>query len=327
MFDDILTVLSVMGKVTIKKFKEVYDILLKQMFNGDEQQRLEHSYYDILRELEAMGHCEIDYTKRQVLVCPPSFALLPIRGLPRIVLAGGRSEQMINSLIRLAKKNSDKINVEFIDVPTAKNALFPKSIFVEAKSIGILKQVVKKLKLEGDLEIPASYCLLGSSPSVSEVKNALTFNYADEPNWKKTVFCRNNLYFRQFECSDEIRLVKYTNPMSQQHYIWIWLKKNAAAIDISWGRYVILHHYKSKVLLFDSVRKRFAVPSILPLPKQLSKAAIFSTGFLPRNKILRKQVGNLNENMNITVYDGVSNTLAIEISKKLGIDLLEANLS
>ncbi|MEH7379107.1 hypothetical protein V7138_01295 [Bacillus sp. JJ1533] len=324
---DILTVLSVMGKVSFEKFKEVYDILLKQMFNRDEKLVLEYSHYTILRELEAMGYCEIDYIKRQVLVCPPSFALLPIRGLPRLVLAGGRSIEMVNYITRLAKKNSDKINVSFVDVPTAKNALFPKSIFVEAKNIFILKQVVKKLKLEGNIEIPASYCLLGSSPSVSEVNNALIFNYADEPNWKKTVFCRENLYFRQFETFDEIRLVKYTNPMSQQHYTWVWFNKNAAAIDISWGRYLILHYYKSKVLLFDSVRKRFAVPAILPLPKQLYKAAIFSTGILPRNKILRKQIGNLNENMNITVFDCISDTIALEISKKLGLDLLEANLS
>ncbi|TKH04820.1 hypothetical protein FC682_11825 [Peribacillus simplex] len=327
MSDDILTVLSVMGKVTIEKFREIFDILHKQNFNEDEQQRLVYTHNDILKDLEAMGHCEVDYSKRKVFVCPPSFALLPWRGLPKIVLTGGRSVGMVNHLLRLNEKNSDKMIVRFSDLTPTKNPLFPKKIIIEGKSIGTLKQVIEKLGIEGNLEIPASNCLSISSPSISEINNLLTYNKINEPNWKKAVFCREKLHFRQFDCLDEFKLVSYTNPMSQQQYTFIWYKDSAAVIDRQWGRYFVLQHYKTNILLFDPIKKRFAVPSTIPLPKQLARAAIFSTGNLPRYKILRKQVGTVSENINITVYDGVADTLALEISKKLGQELLEAKLN
>jgi hypothetical protein len=325
--DDILSVLSVMGKISFEKFKEIYEILLKNRFNEDEQQRLIYSHYDLLRDLEAMGYCEVDYVNRKVFICPPSFALLPCMGLPKIVLSGGRTDKIVSHLSRLASKNSDKININYLEQYSAKSPLFPKTIFVEAKSLSIIKQVVDKVGLEGNIETPASFHLTMSSPNVSEIINNLRFSEMIEPNWKSMVFCRGNLYFKQFNCSDEYKLINYTNPISQQQYTWIWNKKYAANIDRDWGRYAILHHFRKKILLFDPIKQRFAVPSTTPLPKQLSRAAIFSTGYLPRYKVLRKEIGNLHEDRNLTVYEGISESLALDISKKLGLELLEANLS
>lgn len=327
MSDDILSVLSVMGKISFEKFKEIYEILLKNYFNEDEQRRLLYSHYDLLRDLEALGYCEVDYLNRKIFICPPSFALLPIMGLPKIVLSGGRSDKIVNHLSRLASKNPDKININYLEQFSAKSPLFPKTIFVEAKSLSIIKQVVDKVGLEGNIEIPASSYLALSSPNVSEIINNLQFNEMVAPNWKTMVFCRENLYFKQFYCSDEYKLTNYTSPITQQQQTWIWIKNFAANIDRDWGRFVILNHFRKKILLFDSAKQRFAVPSTTPLPKQLSRAAIFSTGYLPRYKILRNEIGNLNKDRNLTVYEGVNKSLASEISKKLDLDLLEANFS
>ncbi|MBZ5752453.1 hypothetical protein [Metabacillus rhizolycopersici] len=326
MFDDILTVLSVIGSIKLEKFREVYDTLLKHRFNEDEQQRLLYSHNDVLRDLEALGHCEVDYSNRKIYICPPSFALLPSRGLPRIVLAGGRSEKMLKRLMKLVNKNSDKVSVILSDHLSVKNPLFPQTICIEAKSIGILKQVTERIGIEGNLEIPASWCLSIASPSVNDISKSLVYSELVEPNWKKAVFCYERLYFRQFECSDEIKLVKYKNPISQQQYTWIWNGNAAATIDRGWGRYVILNNHKSRMLLFDQVKQRFAIPSTMPLPKQLARAATLCTGFLPRKKAIRKQIGYLPRETNITVYEGVTEFIALEISKKLGLDLLETNL-
>ncbi|PVC67983.1 hypothetical protein C2I27_15245 [Priestia megaterium] len=326
MSNDILSVLSVIGSIKFEKFREVYDILLKHNFDQDEQQRLLYSYYDLLSDLETLGHCEVDYVNRQIYICPPSFALLPSRGLPKIILAGSRSENMIKWLIRLGNKHSDKVNVTFSEHFSTKNPLFPQLICIEAKSVGVLKKVTQGIRLEGNLKIAASWNLLAASPSINDINKSLIYNKVVEPNWKKKTFSHERLYFREFECPDEIKLVNYTNPISQQQYTWIWKGDKAAPIDRRWGRYTILNHYKTKIILYDQIKQRFAIPSILPLPQQLGRAATLCTGYLPRKKVLRKQVGDLPENTNITVYDGVTEFMALEISKKLDLNLLNANL-
>ncbi|TXC92642.1 hypothetical protein FS935_00045 [Metabacillus litoralis] len=326
MFDDILTVLSVLGSIKFEKFRDVCDTLLKHYFNDDEQQRLLYNYYDIMRDLEALGHCEVDYENRIIYICPPSFALLPRRGLPRIVLAGGRSELMLKRITKLVNKNYDKVRIIFSDQLSAKNPLFPKTICIEAKSTQILKQVTERIGIEGDLKTPASWNLSITAPSVNDIYESLVYSEQFEPNWKKEVFCHENLYFRQFVCTDEIKLVKYKNPISQQQYTWIWNGNAAAKIDRGWGRYVILSRYKTDILLFDQIKQRFAIPSTIPLPKDLARAVSLCTGSLPRKKELHKQLGYLPRNTNITVYEGVNNLIALEISRKLGLNLLEANL-
>lgn len=315
-----------MGKIRIEKFKKVYDTLLKHEFGEDENERLHYSYFDVLNDLEMLGHCEVDYVSRQVCICPPSFALLPNRGMPKMVLAGGRSEDIINHLHRLAGKNADKLKVTLTDHSSANNVIFPPVICVEAKSRHILKQVTERIRAEGNISVPASWSLLSMAPSIEGIMDSLEYHKEVEPNWKKRTFCNVQLRFRLFDCLDKIKLVNYTNSMSQQQKTWIWNGNQAATIERNWGRYAVLSHYKAKVLLFDEIKQRLAVPATVPLPKELAKVAVLCSGYLPRKKLLHRQMGKLGKEARVTVYEGISGEMALEISKKLGQTLLECHL-
>ncbi|MDP7980344.1 hypothetical protein [Bacillus multifaciens] len=326
MSNDILSILSALGKINIEKFKKIYDILLRQEFGEDEEERLDYPYFNVLNDLEMLGHCEIDYISREIYVCPPSFALLPSRGIPKVVLAGGRSEKVIDHLYRLLKKNPDKLSVTTVDSAYAKNTVFPSTIYIEAKNQRILERIAEIIGAEGNFSVPACWTLLAAVPSIQEVMDSLKYNVEAELNWKKNIFCNIQLQFRQFHCSDKVKLINYTNPISQQQQTWIWNGKQAAKIDRNWGRYVLLAHYKIRVLLFDEINQSLAVPTTVPLPKELAKASALCSGYLPRDKALIKQVGKLNKGIRVTVYEGISNEMAVEISKKLGQNLVECHL-
>ncbi|HDX9659955.1 TPA: hypothetical protein ROY05_004666 [Bacillus toyonensis] len=326
MSNDILSFLTALGNMSIDKFKGIYDVILRREFRGSEDECSIYPYFQLLSDLEMLGHCEVDYMNRKIYVCPPSFALLPSRGLPRIVLAGGRCEDTINHLYRLAKKNPEKLSVNTVESVFTENIIFPPAIYIEAKNQKILKKVVEIIGVEGNPNTPACWSLLAVVPDLHEVIDSLEYNIEIELNWRKNTFCNLQLQFKKIQCSDKVKLINYTNPMSLQQQTWLWNEKQAAKVDRYWGRYIVLAYYKMSVLMFDEINQRLAVPVTVPLPKEVAKVAALCSGHLPREKMLIKQVGNLARGTKVTVYGGVPKQIAIEICRKLGQDLIEYNL-
>ncbi|MEB2268110.1 hypothetical protein LAV77_25190 [Priestia megaterium] len=325
MSNDILSILSSIGKIRIEKFKDIYDTLLKLESDKEEEDKTLYSYWDILNDLEALGHCEVDYENKYIYVCPPSFTLLPNRGTPQIILAGGRDLQLIKRLQNLADKNAEKIKVTLFNHPS-KNLIFPLGILIEAKSKRILEQVTKRIRVEGNMNVPSCWSLLNQNPNIRDLIDSLSYKIESEPNWKNSTFCYNRLHFKSFDCIDKVKLVNYINPYSQQQQTWIWNGTQSSIIDRNWGRYAILHHYKTSVIMFDLLNQRLAVPSSVPLPIQLAKVLTLCSGYLPRTKLLYKSNGPLKEKTMITVYERIPEAIAIEISKKLGQTLLGSSL-
>ena len=89
----------------------------------------------------------------------------------------------------------------------------------------------------------------------------------------------------------EYKLNEYT----YQHKLW---KDNKCYIvDLNWGRFIALKHFKKDVILFDSKRNKVAVPIELPLPRLLAETIMLLSGLAPNFRIIEEKKYRIYENI------------------------------
>jgi hypothetical protein len=325
MLNDILTVISSLGRVTFEKYRAIYETLMLPLLESDEHKLRPVS--EVLIHLEALGHCEVNYETRHVTVCPPTLVLLPQLGLPEAVLIGGRDEVLLQQLLKSAQKHQHffKVSIqtdELVGIP-----VLPSIIKVVATSKSILSQLAERLNLEYQLEYPAAYSVLTTTPNLKEIEDSLVYSDESEPNWKCSVFNPTRLRFVEGRDNSTNKLMMYTNPITQQQTFRLWAGKKAAAVDKNWGRYLSLQRHNISVLLYDVQKQRMAVPLTIPLPKPIHRAAVICSGLYPRKEELKQSVGLLKDHMPVIIYERVPDLMAQYISTKLGQQqLYETNL-
>ncbi|CAG7658401.1 hypothetical protein ACFQI7_32540 [Paenibacillus allorhizosphaerae] len=324
MANDILAAISAIGRVKQDKMKAIYDTLMR-IHMGDGEEYIQ-PLSDILSWLETLGHCEIDYRLRQILVCPPSFLLLPHPGLPKFVLVGGRDKKLLDRLQRISAARPDLFRVTFEPHPENDNPLFPPAVYVLSTNKNYVLQLAEKLGIECSIDAPAAWKLLLFSPSLRDIKDSLLYFQATEPNWKHSSFCHERLRFSQDTSTSPTKLVAYTNPINQQQKILIWNNDTAAEVDKNWGRYLVLGRHKCHILLYDERKQKMAVPITVPLPKYLARAIALCSGVAPRKKELHQQIGVLKKGITLLIYEKVPQGMAHQLGRKLGQTLQEANL-
>lgn len=324
MHNDILSIMSSMSKVKLDKYKIIYDTLLQQEFYNEEGQV--QPAYEMLNQLEALGHCEVDYSQREVYVCPPSFILLPHPGLPKAVYVGGRDETIIQMLEKRVMNRPDLFQYSANPQRGNEFSFFPSSYFITSTSKNYLKQLAEKIEVECNIESPPSWKLLSITPNLKKIKDSLNYVQTKEPNWKQSFFNHELLRFVSGSRNFDIKLVAYTNPITQQQKNWLWNGETAAEVDKNWGRYIVLNRYKLQVLLYDERKQKLGVPITLPFPKYLSRVATLCSGFIPIKKELFQEVGILKKGTLMLFYEQVPPTIANQLAIKLGQSLIESNL-
>lgn len=320
MINDLLVAISTFGVVNFEKFRNILDTILINLYGDNEELKKNTNIFDVLYNLELLGYCEIDYNKRLIYTYPPTLIQIPSSGLPKTLLIGGRSNKLIHKLQRIGEKNSEKIDVYSKNIPGKANEYFPESIFIETINKKYFNAVSEKTKINYVPNNPLSIILLEQSIDLNSYKDNLVSSDINEPNWLKKTFSPVNLFFSNDQDTDclDIKLINYTNPVTNQQHTWLWLRGKAYKLNRNWGRFIVLNYYRRNVLLYDNFKQRLALPQTIKLPKPFARAAALCSGFAPRNTQLYEDIGSIKLGTVVTVFEEVSPLIAESISNKLG---------
>lgn len=319
----LLQTISTLGRMRIESFDEAFDTLYQIAGISGEEVDINYIRRQTVRFLDALGHCEFDFDKRQVLACPPILVTLPLSGPPVGILTGARIPAIVEAIKDFVKSNRDSISYS-IKQQKRKGLLLPPAVYIEAVNHESLNKVAQAAHIGHYLAEPAAWSLVNFSAGIEDIVKDLKYESRADINWYKRTFSMETLTFSRFHNTEKAQgLVTYINPVNQQRHHWIWEGDRAAEVDRDWGRYIILATKRIDVLLYDERHQRLVVPSTIPLPRFLARAATLCTGLAPVPAgIGEKPVGGLPAGHPVDIYCAVPQPIANMISEKLSQELI-----
>ena len=323
MIDTLLFSLSSYGTLSFEVFEKILNLLFKKEFGNFESViPFTDLVNNTLSSLDELSHCECDYSKRRIYVCPPSLVLLPQFGLPKAILIGARTPEILKKCEKFVRENESTIYMN-TTIQASNLVLAPNLIMFEAVDIDTIREMAVEAKVAFQSNSPAAWQLLNFSSDINKVQSKLNFYSKPDFNWKKRVFDYRRLVFCDYNIAtgSSWQLAEYTNKYSFQKIHYIWEADKAAIVDRNWGRYLILQKERRRIITYDIKRFILGVPVSVPLPRLISRGAVLCTGRLPLRVTIHNQSIH-NENFNVQVYQSVAPVIAELIAKKIGQQLL-----
>lgn len=322
----LMQTISTLGRMSIENFNEAFNALYEHAGISGEEVDINYIRRQTVRFLDALGHCEFDFDKRHVFACPPAFVTLPISGLPVAILTGARIPPVVAVIKDFVRSNRDSVSYS-IKQQKRKGLLLPPAVYIEAVNHESLKKVAQAAHICHYLAEPAAWSLVNFSAGIEDIVKDLKYENRADINWYKQTFSTDTLTFSRFHNTEKAQgLVTYINPVNQQRYHWIWEGDRAAEVDRDWGRYIILATKGIDVLLYDKHRQRLAVPSTIPLPRFLARAATLCTGLASVPAGIGEKPIGLPAGHPVDIYCAVPLPIANMISKKLSQELIHYNI-
>jgi hypothetical protein len=310
----ILHTASALGEIRIEKFNDLFNAVW-HMSNITKEEEFTFLRMQTLRFLDALGHAEYNYERRYLHVCDPLLVLLPTPGIPQAILTGARNSLMLKQLKKFVIANREDISLTLYDQPFM-GSILPVAVYLSAVNTITLENAAKNLNIKYDLAFPASWSILNFSDSIEEIKDKLRFELHEEINWQQRVFNVESLTFTSRKSSaSEIRLIEYTDPLTQAKLHWLWKDNLRSFVNRDWGRYILLSELDVNVIYYDSRRYLLVVPLTVPLPVLIARAITLCSGLVPR-------MINFN-NRRYLVYSSIGPQLAEAVASKLGQSLME----
>jgi hypothetical protein len=280
-----------------------------------------------LRILSALAHCESNFDRRYISICPSALISLPKSGLPRAVMSGARTDFLVKKMQKIVSQHQNEICIEITNQHLSANLSsqfggpafpLPNVIIIEAVSNEILFTFIKELN--HGIFIPTSPVpgFLNHSVDLNEVRSTLVFSHTAEPDWIKWEFNPITLKFdRKVSVESKRKLVSYVRPIDQQRSHFIWIDGKGSEIDRDWGRWLLLTEYNKDVLIFDKRLQLLAVPATVQLPILLARAAVLCSGRSPITIKEERGIADIPPNHPINLYRSVPLFIAEKIAKKL----------
>jgi hypothetical protein len=311
--------------MSINKFNATFDALCQPAGISSKEVDLNNIRRQTIRYLDSLGHCEFDFDsdRRQVFACPPVLVALPPYGLPKAVLTGARTPSMVRKIKDFVKGNHNSVS-HSSTLQRSEHPLLPSAIYIEAVDHEYLQKVAQAAQIGCHLTAPAAWSLVNFSAGIENVGYKLVYEDRADINWLKRTFSTDALTFSKSHNTENVQgLVEYTNPQSQQKRHWIWDGNQSAEVGRDWGRYMILADKGVDVLLYDERRHQLAVPSTVPLPHFLARAAALCTGLAPATLHMGEQsIGGMPAGRPVDIYCAVPPPVATMISEKLSQNLI-----
>ncbi len=274
---------------------------------------LKNERYKTIRMLDSLGHCEFDFTRRKVYVCPPTLVGMPSIGLPRVLLTGARSSTLIQELKAAVKSTG---GAAYIIMQQQTEPLLPTAFIIESSNQGAIAEIAKKTGIAYSPNI-ASWEIINFAAGLDQI--ALHFLERKPPNWQSQTFCPTLLKFMRQPASQDLdKLVGYKNPITQQYDHWLWRGTLAAEIDRDLGRYLMLVKHGISVLVHDRVHNYLLVPEQIPLPRLFARALALCSGKAPISQYLKEKTSfkRINE-IPMQIYSKVPTEVVDILAKKL----------
>lgn len=325
----LLSVLSAKQEMSWAVWKKAFDYLsttptVAELFNVD---RLRAERTNVLRALDALGHCDVEFDERgggRVFVAPPVLARLPLAGLPQAVLVGSRTPQTVEQLVEACRNSGGEVKIVITAQP-ARFRLLPAHVLVRAATPESLTQFAAAQNLEFDPQ-PAAWRILHFAGTLGEY--LANCPAASELNWTRRDFTLETLQFRPAHATGtELRLSNYTDRVRNTTRCLLWQQGRARKVERAWGRYAMLHAAGLNVLIYDAQQLCFAVPVSVALPRLLARGLALCSGyaadFLPREALPHSHP----EQRGFAVFQAVPPPIAELAADKVGQSLLPYSLN
>jgi len=319
MSKELIYAMSTKSSMKIDEFNEIFKIAyLSESFDDNITEDI-NTRLQVIRTLDSLGYCEFNFDDRTVHMCKPSLVLLPGCGVPKVVLVGARTPDLIRKLKETIEKRKDVASFDYL-IQSNTNINIPSLPLVKAININILKEIATETDISYDVDEPAAWKLANFSSSLDEIKRSLVFIERVEPEWKQRIFMTDKLIF--FKKSEMIKtdniLVEYKNPITKQLKHWFWSGKRATEVERDWGRFLALTYHDQNILLYDNKLFKLAVPVTIPLPCIIARAIALCEGKVPFLAKTGSKIGSIPFGHLVHIYSGIPPAIALLISKKLG---------
>lgn len=323
--DRLLYVLSAARTCTWSAFKRAFVNLALRDFD----RRLGHDgalsmgRLRTVNTLQALGHCDIDWSDNpaRLSVGRPMLTRLPVRGLPQAALSGARFEDTIERLRTESKRRGLGISVG-VDVHPAAPPLVPCRVALEADTDEHLRSLAEATGF-GYSPTPPSWTILHFAGSIAEYMQTCSWEQVRELGWERKTFDRGRLFFVPGDLKlAGSELKSYSDPVRGTSVHRLWDGDQSANVDRDWGRYEILRRHARSVLVYDVRHCRLAVPSTVPLPKLLARAAGLCSGYAPGRIFGANLPLDCGPSLVFDVYRGVPQGTAERIAEKVGQSMI-----
>jgi hypothetical protein len=324
--DFLLHVISASREIKWRAFADAFDILYQNSV-GPSSGMIGQIGYErrrTARVLDALGHCDAIYSESggSLYIAPPVLARLPYLGFPQAVLCGARGPDTVVAIKRAREGLGKRFDYE-VDSQSTKNPCIPQRIWIEGESATVLEGLSRYLGISY-ADIPISCGLLDFAGNLQEYLDSCDWSTGGDINWPRHDFDIERLQFKtRYVSLNAMRLSRYDNPITTIPRIYLWKNDSKAQVDVDWGRYAVLSHHGSNVIIYDSRQMLLAVPAGVPLPKLLARAVVLCSGyasrFVPRQEFRIESP----EQRGFDVFCGVPSSIAHTVSLKLGQSLAE----
>ncbi|MFF2026909.1 hypothetical protein [Rhodococcus koreensis] len=322
--DRLLWAITAKERISLQSFNNLFDQLAASEVGMDEadlpRRRRVTSWM-----LNALGHCEtfIDGGTSYLEPSVPCLSRLPVSGLPRAMLTGGRQPRTGRDVERAAAKLGGVVIIEPSEHPLA---VLPNHIEIEAELPDTLQAIARELNIAWQAT-PSAWVLCNLSASLDDVLNRLEWGPAQGLNWRHRFFDPRLLRLRDEVVDGDPTLIRYEHPYTRRLRFELRRGQSAAVVDGDWGRYAVLREAQRHVLVYDERRYLFAVPWGVPVPPLLRRALTCCSGRPPKSIRPNKRLTGDLSATGANVFLGVVPAIASQVSTRIGQHLTHGNLS
>ncbi len=316
--DLLLYVLAARRVLSWDQFRDIYDTLCEgDGFEVSSALRGSLARWRTARIIDSLCHADITTgPDGAAYVSPSVFARLPLGGTPQAVLVGARTRATISQLQSRADQFACTVECEQQE---SSLRLAPNRVTIRAEDDEMLARFAREVGSQYLQEPPAWQLACLASHAVDVGSSSAWRQDGVEPNWNQRTFDPDQLRFdRASQNGYHSRLVKYVHPKTMETQFWLWRGNQYRKIDPDWGRYLVLRDLDRRVILRDQRSLSLAVPTFVPLPRILSRAATICSGYAPA--FMSGSQLDCPDDIGYDVYRWVPPRIADMISTKLQQD-------
>ena len=268
-------------------------------FNLTRTKKASLNFYDYI------GILDYDYETKKIVVNPPQFIYIPASQGRKILLIGARDSSLVDAIINTAPRHNLQVEIK---KPFSSNEklLLPDAITVKAfgKSSDNYGEnnfdaFAKELQIKFSDDYFPQIALHEFSSSITEYQSSIELTDENDYGWGRRIFNPEDLSFVRGETKIfdksfsliEYKLNEYT------YYYKLWIDGKCYQVDKNWGKYLVLKQFNKNVILFDSKRKRVAIPWEVPLPRLLSESIMLLSGLAPDFREIEGRFYRIHENI------------------------------
>ncbi len=303
--------LALKNVLTTEEFYRAFEFYYSKQFSKRQASvnfNMTRTKKDSLNFYDYIGILDYDYETKLIVVNPPQFIFIPSNKGRKVLLIGARESSFVNSIINNAKKYN--LQVESTkQFSSNEKLLLPDAITIKAfgkRTEGSgernLISLANEMKIKFSKDDFVQIALHLFSAEIKEYeKELLEKNETSQEDygWARRIFNPENLTYERNESATfdktfsliEYKLNEYT------YYNKLWKDGKCYQVDKNWGKYLALKQHTKHVILFDSSRKRVAIPLETPLPRLLSESIMLLSGLAPDFRVIEEKYYRVYENI------------------------------